>query len=59
MVRRQIYEVLKRQNASDVLDEKKLIFFEKDNADGSGFRVRFLADYLREFAPFVLDDKES
>jgi len=59
LVRRQIYEVLKRQNASDVLDEKKLIFFEKDNADGSGFRVRFLADYLREFAPFVLDDKES
>ena len=41
------------------MDEKKLIFFEKDNADGSGFRVRFLADYLREFAPFVLDDKES
>jgi general secretion pathway protein D len=59
LVRRQIYEVLKRQNASDVLDEKKLIFFEKDNADGSGFRVRFLADYLREFAPFVLDDKAS
>ena len=29
LVRRQIYEVLKRQKASEVLDEEKLIFFEK------------------------------
>jgi general secretion pathway protein D len=59
LVRRQIYEVLKRQKASDVLDEEKLIFFEKNKATGAGFKVRFLAEYLREYAPFVLEKKES
>ena len=29
LVRRQIYEVLKRQQASEVLDVEKLIFFRK------------------------------
>jgi len=54
LVRRQIYEVLKRQNAAKVLDQEKLIIFRKDQDLGSGFKVRFLADYLREEAPFVL-----
>ncbi len=59
LVRRQIYEVLKRQKASEVLDVEKLIFFEREKEKGSGFKVRFLADYLREVAPFVLEKKES
>ncbi|MDA8774171.1 hypothetical protein N9N13_00460 [Opitutales bacterium] len=59
LVRRQIYEVLKRQKASVVLDEEKLIFFDKNKDDRTGFKVRFLAEYLREFAPFVLEKKES
>ena len=57
LVRRQIYEVLKRQGAAKVLDQEKLIIFNKDDALGSGFKVRFLADYLREEAPFVLTQK--
>ena len=59
LVRRQIYEVLKRQKASDVLDVEKLIFFEKGKSDGAGIKVRFLAEYLREVAPFVLEKKLS
>jgi general secretion pathway protein D len=59
LVRRQIYEVLKRQKASQVLDEEKLIFFEKNRSQEAGFKVRFLAEYLREFAPFVLEKEES
>ena len=54
MVRRQIYEVLKRQRASEVLDTEKLIFFKPDQKVGSGFKVKFLAKYLEEEAPFVL-----
>ena len=57
LVRRQIYEVLKRQDAAKVLDQEKLIIFRRDDALGSGFKVRFLADYLREEAPFVLTKK--
>lgn len=57
LVRRQIYEVLKRQNAAKVLDEEKLIVFRRDDALGSGFKVRFLTDYLRKEAPFVLTEK--
>ena len=59
LVRRQIYEVLKRQKASDVLDIEKLIFFEKSKDRGDGIKVRFLAEYLREVAPFVLSKKQS
>ena len=59
LVRRQIYEVLKRQQASDVLDVEKLIFFEKSKDRGDGIKVRFLANYLREVAPFVLAKKQS
>ena len=59
LVRRQIYEVLKRQQASDVLDVEKLIFFEKSKDRGDGIKVRFLAEYLREVAPFVLAKKQS
>lgn len=59
LVRRQIYEVLKRQKASDVLDVEKLIFFEKSKDRDDGIKVRFLADYLREVAPFVLAKKQS
>ena len=40
-MRRQIYEVLKRQSAADVLDAEKLIFFKPDNEVGSGFKVQF------------------
>jgi len=57
LVRRQIYEVLKRRKAAEVLDEEKLIFFRRDKALGSGFKVRFLTDFLREEAPFVLTEK--
>ena len=59
LVRRQIYEVLKRQQASDVLDVEKLIFFEKSKDRGDGIKVRFLAEYLRDVAPFVLAKKQS
>ena len=59
LVRRQIYEVLKRQKASEVLDVEKLIFFEKGETNGAGIKVRFLAEYLREVAPFVLEKKQS
>ncbi len=54
LVRRQIYEVLKRQQASDVLDVEKLIFFEKSKDRGDGIKVRFLAEYLRDVAPFCI-----
>ena len=57
LVRRQIYEVLKRQRASEVLDAEKLIFFKNDDDVGSGFKVQFLAKYLEETAPFVLTEK--
>ena len=59
LVRRQIYEVLKRQNASSVLSEEKLIFFENEEGVGTGFKVRFLSEYLRLSAPFVLDTEQS
>ena len=45
LVRRQIYEVLKRR-VIEVLDSEKLIFFQNDQAVGSGFKVQFLASYL-------------
>lgn len=54
LVRRQIYEVLKRQKASEVLDPDKLIFFKSDQKVGSGFKVQFLSEYLEKEAPFVL-----
>ena len=38
----------------EVLDVGKLIFFEKEKSSGSGFRVRFLSEYLEEFAPLSL-----
>jgi general secretion pathway protein D len=57
LVRRQIYEVLKRQQASEVLDAEKLIFFKPDDDVGSGFKVQFLAKYLEEEAPFVLSEE--
>jgi hypothetical protein len=57
LVRRQIYEVLKRQQASEVLDVEKLIFFKPDDDVGSGFKVQFLAKYLEEEAPFVLSEE--
>ena len=57
LVRRQIYEVLKRQGAADVLDAEKLIFFKPDNEVGSGFRVQFLAEYLEREAPFVMTEE--
>lgn len=57
LVRRQIYEVLKRQKAAEVLDAEKLIFFKPDSEVGSGFKVKFLAEYLEEEAPFVLTEK--
>jgi general secretion pathway protein D len=57
LVRRQIYEVLKRQQASEVLDAEKLIFFKPDDDVGSGFKVQFLAKYLNEKAPFVLTEE--
>ena len=59
LVRRQIYEVLKRQKASDVLDTEKLIFFQREKTEGSGFKVKFLVDYLRESAPFVLKENSN
>jgi hypothetical protein len=54
LVRRQIYEVLKRQKASEVLNSEKLIFFKSDQKVGSGFKVQFLSEYLENEAPFVL-----
>ena len=54
LVRRQIYEVLKRRDDAKTLDAAKLIFFRKDENVGSGFRVQFLSDYLKQVAPFVL-----
>ena len=57
LVRRQIYEVLKRQSAAEVLDSEKLIFFQNDQAVGSGFKVQFLASYLENQAPFVLTEE--
>ena len=57
LVRRQIYEVLKRQKAAEVLDSEKLIFFEPDEQLGSGFKVRFLSDFLSENAPFVMTEE--
>lgn len=56
LVRRQIYEVLKRQEASAILDSEKLIFFKSDDEGGAGFKVQFLAKYLKENAPFVLTE---
>ena len=35
----------------------KLIFFQNDQAVGSGFKVQFLASYLENQAPFVLTEE--
>ena len=43
--------------AAEVLGSGKLIIFRRDESLGSGFKVRFLADYLRKEAPFVLTPK--
>ena len=54
LVRRQIYEVLKRRETAENLAVKNLIFFESDKVLGSGFDVRFIEDYLKQRSPHVL-----
>ncbi|MFP6901200.1 MAG: hypothetical protein VCA36_09670 [Opitutales bacterium] len=54
LVRRQIYEVLKRREIAASLEIENLIFFESDQVLGSGFKVRFLEDYLKQEAPEIL-----
>ncbi len=54
---RQIYEVLKRRGSQKDLDADKIIFFEKDSKIGSGYRVRFLEEYIKARAPDILSDK--
>ncbi|MFP6874849.1 MAG: hypothetical protein VCA55_15225 [Verrucomicrobiales bacterium] len=54
---RQIYEVLKRRDLQKGLDAEKIIFFEKDRKIGSGYRVRFLEEYIKAQAPDILSDK--
>jgi len=57
LVRRQIYEVLKRREIASSLAVENLIFFESDQRLGSGFEVRFLQDYLQRRAPEILSKK--
>ena len=54
---RQIYEVLKRRGMQDKLNSTKLIFFESDRNIGSGHRVQFLEEYIRNNAPEILTEK--
>ena len=54
LVRRQIYEVLKRREIVKNLTVDNLIFFESDQVLGSGFDVRFIEDFLKQRAPHVL-----
>jgi general secretion pathway protein D len=54
---RQIYEVLKRRNLQKDLDVEKIIFFEEDRKIGSGYRVRFLEEYIKAQVPGILTDK--
>jgi hypothetical protein len=54
---RQIYEVLKRRDMQKSLDERKIIFFEKDDKTGEGHRVRFLHEYISNRAPEILSDE--
>jgi general secretion pathway protein D len=54
LVRRQIYEVLKRREVGTSLEVENLIFFEPDKRLGSGFEVRFFNDFLESKAPSVL-----
>ena len=53
LVRRQI---MIKDKTAECLDVGKLIFFEKEKSSGSGFQVRFLSEYLEEFAPFVFEE---
>ena len=57
LVRRQIYEVLKRREMVDNLAIENLIFFESDKALQAGFEVRFLEEYLKREAPAILTKK--
>ena len=54
LVRRQIYEVLKRREIAENLEIENLIFFESDEVLGAGFEVRFIEDYLKDKAPEIL-----
>ncbi len=53
---RQIYEVLKRREMQKSMDANKIIFFERDQKTGEGHRVRFLQEYISEFAPEILSE---
>jgi len=59
LVRRQIYEVLKRQQASEVLDAEKLIFFKPDDDVGSGFKVQFLSQIFRRKSSLCFNQKKG
>ena len=52
LVRRQIYEVLKRQQASEVLDAEKLIFFKPDDDVGSGIQSSVPSQIFRRGSSF-------
>ena len=54
---RQIYEVLKRREFQKKISSNKIIFFEPDLNIGSGNRVLFLEDYIKQKAPEILGSK--
>ena len=59
LVRRQIYEVLRRRKIASALEFENLIFFELDLRLGAGFEVKFLQDFLLSQAPEVLSTKKG
>ena len=50
---RQIYEVLKRRGVQKKISSNKIIFFEPDLNIGSGNRVLFLEDYIKQKVPEI------
>ena len=57
LVRRQIYEVLKRQKAAEVLDVEKLIFFERKRRAVRAFECVFCPITSRNSHPLSLRER--
>ncbi len=47
LVRRQLYEIIKRMKLAKKIDTKQIIFFKKNPAKPSGFEIGFLAQELK------------
>lgn len=51
LVRRMLYNIIEKLNYYEYIDPGKVIFFLDSKDDPAGFKVRNLADYIRELPP--------